>query len=61
MGTTEILVFMSVKVFMSNESENVCHSVMSESATPWTVACVHEILQAKILEWFAISYSRGSS
>ena len=50
MGTTEILVFMSVKVFMSNESENVCHSVMSESATPWTVACVHEILQAKILE-----------
>ena len=33
-------------------------------ATPWTVACrssVHGILQARILEWVAISSSRGSS
>ena len=34
-------------------------------ATPWTVAHqappVHEILQARILEWIAISFSRGSS
>ena len=32
---------------------------------PWTVACpgcsVHRILQARILEWVAISFSRGSS
>ena len=30
---------------------------MSESVTQWTVACVHEILLAKILVWFAISSS----
>ena len=34
-------------------------------ATPWTVACqassVHGILQARVLEWVAISFSRGSS
>ena len=40
-------------------------SVMSNSATPWTVACQAPlsmgILQAGILEWFAISYSKGSS
>ena len=35
-------------------------------ATPWTIyspadSLVHGILQARILEWFAISYSRGSS
>ena len=27
---------------------------------PWTAA-YHEILQARILEWIAISFSRGSS
>ena len=31
-------------------------------ATPWTVgSSVHGILQARILEWVAISFSRGSS
>ena len=34
-------------------------------ATPWTVArsgsSVHGVLQATILEWVAISFSRGSS
>ena len=45
----------------------VSHSVMSDSATPWTVACqapgsfVHRFLQARILEWVAIPFSRGSS
>ena len=39
---------------------------MSDSfATPWTVAppvsSVHGISQARILEWIAISFSRGSS
>ena len=33
-------------------------SVLSDSLTPWTV--VHEILQARILEWVVISFSRGS-
>ena len=33
-------------------------------ATPWTVAYqapVHGIFQARVLEWVAISFSRGSS
>ena len=35
-------------------------------AIPWTVAClpgpsVHGIFQARLLEWLAISFSRGSS
>ena len=32
-------------------------------ATPWTVAysSIHGILQARILEWVAISFSKGSS
>jgi len=39
---------------------------MSYSATPWTVACqaslsVHGILQARIVEWAAIPFSRRSS
>ena len=33
-----------------NESES--HSVVSDSATPWTV--VHGILQDRILEWVAV-------
>ena len=44
----------------------VSHSVASDPfATPWTV--VHQaplsmgILQARVLEWVAISFSRGSS
>ena len=47
----------------------VCVSrlVVSDSATPWTVVhqatvdSVHGILQARIVEWVAISFSRGSS
>ena len=30
-------------------------------ATPWTIYTVHGIVQARILEWVAISFSRGSS
>ena len=29
-------------------------------ATPWIVASVHVIVQARILEWVAISFSRES-
>ena len=40
-------------------------SVVSDSATPWTVArqapLSMGILQARILEWGATSFSRGSS
>ena len=40
-------------------------SVMSNSVTPWTVTCQAPlsigILQARILEWVAISSCRGSS
>ena len=45
---------------------SVSCSVVSDSfATPWAAACqgssVHGILQAIILEWIAIPFSRGSS
>ena len=40
-------------------------SAVSNSATPWTVARQTPLsmknFQARILEWIAISYSRGSS
>ena len=50
-------------------SPNIClllsHSVVSNSATPMDCnppgSSVHGILQARILEWVAISSSRGSS
>ena len=38
-------------------------SVVSDSSDPWTVACmllVHGILKARILQWVAIPFSRGS-
>ena len=41
------------------------HSVVSDSATPWTVACQAPlsmgILQERILEWVAMPSSTGSS
>ena len=40
----------------------VCRSVMSDSVTLWTVAeQAPLILQARILEWVAMPFSRGSS
>ena len=33
------------------------HSVVSNSATPWTGSSVHGIILARILEWVAISSS----
>ena len=30
-------------------------------ATPWTEGSSHRIFQARVLEWVAISFSRGSS
>ena len=37
------------------------HSVMSDSVRPHVLYYVHGILQARILEWVAIPFSRGSS
>ena len=47
-------------------SECSVASVVSDSATLWTVcslpgSSVHGILQARILEWVAVPFSRGSS
>ena len=47
------------------ERESAC-SVVSDSATTWTIysppgSSIHGILQARILEWVAIFSSRGSS
>ena len=42
----------------------VSHSVTFNSATPWTtrlLCSVHRILQARGLEWVAMTFSRGSS
>ena len=44
-------------------SESVSHSVMSNSLRPHghPGSSVHGILQARILEWVAVPFSRGSS
>ena len=48
------------------ESESVSHSVVSDSLWPHGLysppgSSVHGVLQARILEWVAIPFSRGSS
>ena len=44
---------------------SVSHAVVSNSATPWTVACQAPLsmgfLQARIMEWVGIPFSRGSA
>ena len=48
-----------------NESESVSRSVVSDSLQPMNYrplgSSVHGILQARMLEWVAIHFSRGSS
>ena len=48
-----------------NKSENVSHSVVSTLCDPMDCSppgsSLHGILQARILEWVAILFSRGSS
>ena len=39
--------------------ESECRSVMSDSLDPMDYT-VHEVLQARILEWVAVPFSRGS-
>ena len=45
-------------------SSQLSDSVLSDSATPWTVACQVPLstgfFQARTLDWVAISFSRGS-
>ena len=45
----------------SLKSESESHSVMSDFLPPHGLYTVHEILQARILEWVAFPFSRGSS
>ena len=45
-------------VCISTESESL--SVMSDSLQPHELYTVHGILQARILEWVAFPFSRGS-
>ena len=52
---------MFLDLALKKETENVSWSFVSDSATPWTVASVHRILQAGILEWIAIPFFRESS
>ena len=51
----------SASVPSNEESQNVSCSVTSDSGTTWTVASVPGILQARILERVAISFSTGYS
>ena len=59
-----LLVFLLVLVF-----HLICGGLITKSCptlvTPWTVSLpgssVHGILLARILEWVAVSFSRGSS
>ena len=47
----------------ANPTKCVSHPVVPNSAIPWVaVPCssVHGVFQARILEWFAISFSKGS-
>ena len=53
-------------IYFHSESENVCHSVVSNSLQPHGLysppgSSVHWILQTRILKWVAIPSSRGSS
>ena len=49
-------------VLEEKECKSTVCSVMSDSVTPWTVACqapLHGILQVRILEWVAIPFFQG--
>ena len=69
--STHLLPLCSFPAIVSSTTVTVCVCVFSPFscvqlfADPWTVAhqapLVHGICQARILEWVAISFSRGSS
>ena len=55
----------STLCLLQGENESVSHSVVSDSLWPHDCSppgsCVRGILQARILQWVAIPFSRGSS
>ena len=50
-------VYMKVKVLVAQSCQTLCHPM--DCSLPGS--SVHGILQERILEWVAISFSRGSS
>ena len=51
----------SLCMYLNSKCTRLCGcSVVSDSVAPWTIV-VHGIFQARILQWVAISFSRGSS
>ena len=57
-GKERIHKFLKMNAIRKRKSESHSSSVQL-FVTPWTV--VHEILQARKLEWVAFPFSRGSS
>ena len=49
----------SIRAVTIHNIESASHSVVSDSL--WPHGIVHGILQARILEWVAVPFSRGSS
>ena len=47
--------------YLETKSESVSRWVLSLFGILWPASSVRGILQAKILEWVGISFSRGSS
>ena len=54
---------MMVRFYLESESEvaQSCLTLCNPVSYSLSVSSVHGILQARILEWVAISFSRGSS
>ena len=61
-----VCVYTHVYIYIYGKSESISHSVMSNFLQPHglyspLVSSVHEIVQARTLEWVNIPFSRGSS
>ena len=56
-----IIRLLDISTNLSDESESESRSVMCPTLYSPMDYTVHEILQARILEWVAFSFSRGSS
>ena len=59
-GDQSIGASVSASVLQMNVNMKVAQSSVGLFATPWTIY-VHEILQARIMEWVAFPFSRASS
>ena len=62
---TSLKLYRASQVALKSESESevaqLCPTLRDSMDCSPSGSSVHEILQAKILEWAAISFSRGSS